>query len=481
NDGGDGLLVAEALCEAGPPDVAVWLYRRDGIGAAPVGANLLDRVHVVRDGDDFAATLARTDLIVDALYGIGARAGLPDDLAAALVAVNERGQERRTLRVALDIPTGVDADTGAADPAAFHADLTVTLGRPKRGLFLPHGLRFAGEIVVDTLDLGEPGVPDDAPRLIGREDAARLLPRREADAHKSDAGALMIVGGSANYFGATTLAGNAALRAGVGLLTLAVPRGILNAVAAQIAEATFIPLPESEWGVIGASERSDLTAEIAAWLAGGRYTALQIGNGIGRNAATLEALNGFFGLGSSRPVTQQGEPAPPGGGPLSMPILFDADGLYWLTTVEGWWDRLRGLDLVLTPHPGEMARLRGVAPREVAAAPWEHAREAARQWGQTVVLKSGHTTVATPEGALWVAPVANPALATAGTGDTLAGTIGGLLAQGLSPADAAILGLWLGSRAGELARTEVGTLPLVASDLPRYLGRAIKELESAED
>ncbi|MDP9374832.1 MAG: NAD(P)H-hydrate epimerase, partial [Chloroflexota bacterium] len=391
NNGGDGLIVAEALLMAGLPAVAVWLYRRGDVGNAPVVPALLERVQVVPEspGAGLAAALAGADLIVDAVYGIGAREGLPGDLAAALEAVNSRGREPGVIRVALDIPTGVDADSGAADPAAFRADLTVTLGRPKRGLYLPPGLRHTGRVVVEPLDLDDGGVPDDAPRLIGRADAARLLPRREADAHKGDAGSLMIVGGSANYLGAPVLSANAALRAGAGLVTVAVPAGILGAVASQVPEATYLALPEAGFGVAG----PDAAPVIAGAL--DRYTALQIGNGIGRAPGTAGFLARLFGL---DPVGA--------GGRLAVPVLFDADGLNWLSTVDRWWEALRGLDIVLTPHPGEMGRLRGGDTVAVTAAPWDAARDAAREWGQTVLLKGGHSVVATPDGGLWVAPLA---------------------------------------------------------------------------
>ena len=164
-----------------------------------------------------------------------------------------------------------------------------------------------------------------------------------------------------------------------------------------------------------------------------------------------------------------------------MPVVFDADGLNLLSEIERWWEKLAGLKLILTPHHGELARLRGVERATISADPWTAARDAAREWGQTVVLKGGYTVIATPSGDLWVTPLANPALASAGTGDTLAGLIGGLLAQGLSTDDAAILGLWLGARAGDLARAAIGTLPLLASDLPPYIAQAIQRTRNRHE
>lgn len=459
NNGGDGLVAAERLVDAGVA-VAVWLYRRAGPGTAPVAANLLERVTVLTDDAALAATLARAGAIVDALFGTGQRDQLPTALADVLRAVNARAAAPGARTVAVDVPTGINADTGAVAEVAFQAELTVTLGRPKPGLYLPPGLRFAGHIVVDTLGLDDTSAPAAAPRLLTRADALARLPRRAVDAHKGDAGSLLIVGGSGNYLGAPALAAGAALRAGAGLVTLAVPRSIAGAVATWHPEATYLPLAEAGWGVVGPEAAGAVRAALD------RYTALQVGNGLGRERPTEQFLSQLFGLAARE-----------GGMRPTVPALVDADGLNWLSTIDRWWEALRGWRLVLTPHPGEMARLRGMETRVVAADPWDVARDAARAWGQVVVLKGGHSVVATPDGTLWVAPQANPALAAAGTGDTLAGLLAGFLTQGLAPADAAILGLYLGTRAGELARAATGTLPLVASDLPWFIGQAIRELE----
>lgn len=482
NNGGDGLVVAEALSAAGVRAVRLWLYGRDDLKGAPVAADLLDRLQPV-GADALAEAVGEADLIVDALYGIGARDTLPEELAAVLTMINARAGDPQLTRLALDLPTGVHADSGTVAGVAFEADLTVTLGRAKRGLFAGAGVRNAGRIIVEALGLTDETLDGDAPRLIGREDASARLPRRADDAHKGDAGALLIIGGSLNYLGAPVLAGHAALRAGVGLLSLAVPRSLLGPIASQIAEATYLPLPEAEWGTVGPEAIKTLREGL------GRYTALQIGNGLGREQATGEFLGRFFAF-----SPQERGKGPVGFRPLAaaeasaseealvkVPTLVDADGLNLLSEVERWWEKVAALQLILTPHHGELARLRGVEREAISAAPWQAARDAAREWGQVIVLKGGYSVVATPDGDLWVAPLANPALAAAGTGDTLAGLIAGLLAQGLTPADAAILGLWIGSRAGELARAELGTLPLLAGDLPRFIACAIRELETGTE
>ncbi|MFN8541171.1 MAG: NAD(P)H-hydrate epimerase [Thermomicrobiales bacterium] len=242
NNGGDGLVIAEGLAAAGLR-VNLWLYHREGLGGAPVADDLIAHLPTIHSGEDTALValqrmLAEATVVVDAIYGIGGRSALAPDLDAALKAANERGRVPGVLTVAVDIPTGVDAATGAVVGTAFVADLTVTFGRPKRGLYQPPGMGYSGAIVIDPLGLDEGELPADTPNLIARDDALDRLPRRTKDAHKGDAGSLLIVGGSRNYLGAPVLSAHAALRAGAGLVTLAVPQSLVAICAPQVPEAT---------------------------------------------------------------------------------------------------------------------------------------------------------------------------------------------------------------------------------------------------
>lgn len=461
NNGGDGLVTAEHLVGAGMA-VTVWCYRRDATGNAPVAGDLLQRVAIASDLSSLGAALDRAVVVVDALFGVGQRADLPPEVVDALKLVNGRRRQLGLTRVAVDVPTGVDADSGAVRNVAFPSDVTVTLGRPKRGLYMPPGFRYAGRIAIDDLNLVDQEAVAGSPRLIDRSSALARLPRRDPSAHKGTAGSLLIVGGSERYPSAPGLAAEAALRAGAGLVTLAVPRNAVAPLAVRAPEAIFLPLDADAAGDIERNAVATLEHELH------RFTAVQLGNGLGQSPAVAALLDALLLGASAR------QPASDGG-----PLVIDADGLNWLATTAEWWRHFRPGRLVLTPHPGEMARLWSCDVGTVTADPWAIAREAAARWGQVVVLKGGHTVVATPDGALWVAEQANPALATAGTGDTLAGTIAGFLAQGLDPQDAAVLGLYVGGRAAELASATVGVLPFVASDLPQAIGAAIRELEVA--
>lgn len=461
NNGGDGLVTAELLAGAGMT-VTLWRYHRDEVGSAPVSATLLQRLPAVTTRPALATALDRASVVVDAVFGAGQRGGLPPEVAAVIRGVNERKRQPGLARVAVDVPTGVAADDGSVSSDAFEADVTITLGCPKLGLYHPPGFRYAGHIHLDDLGLLETVDPPGGPRLIGRTAALARLPLRDPGAHKGSAGSLLILGGSGRYPSAPGLAAEAALRAGAGLITLAVPRPAVAPLAARVPEATFLPLREEADGDIGPGAVATISGQLD------KFRAIQVGNGLGQSPGAQAVLSALL-LDSAL-----GAASAPG-----VPVLIDADGLNWLATIPTWWRRFATSRLVLTPHPGEMARLLGADIERVTREPWAVARDAATTWGQVVVLKGGHTVIASPDGGLWVAEQANPALATAGSGDTLAGVVAGLLAQGLAPEDAAVLGLYLGSRAAELATAATGVLPLVASDLPRCIGAAILELEQA--
>ncbi len=462
NNGGDGVVAARTLASDGF-HVSVWSLapRADAEGANHLGLSALE------SDDALRAALGEADIVLDAILGTGARPGLPANIAAVTKMVNTV-TPRAARVIALDIPTGVDATTGEASDDAIIAHVTITLGSPKRGCLVPPGSRYAGRIVVVDLGLGEPS--DAGPRMTTDGDVRQRIPRRLADAHKSDCGTLLVVAGAVTYVGAPGFVAEAAMRAGAGLATMAVPRAIAGTVAAVVREATLVPLPDDV-------ERAGKL--LGEWMQ--RFTAAVIGPGLGREEETEHFLARLLGIGEARARPQLGF----GGAsqsasrdsilPGSLPLLIDADGLNWLSGVERWWEQISN-PTILTPHPGEMARLTKREPDEIKRQPWQIATEFADQWQKVVVLKGGPTVVAAPGGALWVAPGGNPALATAGTGDVLAGIIGGFLAQGLTPLDAAICGVHVGSRAAERAADAIGVYGMVAPDLLPHIAYAMRDI-----
>lgn len=309
--------------------------------------------------------------------------------------------------------------------------------------------------------------------------AASVLPRRSFGAHKWGVGGLVIVGGSPGFAGALALCAMAAGRAGAGIVNVAVPHGLASVVATAVPEAVAVLLPQGD---------SAATGRRAVELIGEKLeksSAMVIGPGLGQDESADSLLGALFGFGGARGTIGFGgagsSSLDDGGlvGRYKKPLVIDADGLNWLAKHDGWCDRLPANRAVLTPHVGEMSRLLGVAAEEITADPLGTTRAAAKRWRQKVVLKFGYTAVSDGERTL-VAGDAPPSLATAGTGDVLAGMIGAFLAQGLSPIDAAALAIYVGMRAARRVESRTGTLGLVAGDLPLAIAAELALLETRE-
>ncbi len=468
NNGGDGLVVARHLAQAGA-DVTTYVWKRN-IEGDPNWARL-DETDVPRifwaDDDrqqQLASLLAESAIIVDALLGTGGSRPIEGTLAQLLdktrVAVDTRRAPRDgvlveparpadesepgPLVVALDVPSGLNSDTGAVDSHTLPADLTVTLAAVKRGHILLPGPDVVGQLVVGDIGLGRAHYPAEfLPEMATPAKVARLLPARPASAHKGTFGTALITAGSMNYTGAAVLAGQAATRAGAGLVTMAIPQTIYPVVAGWLAEATYLPLPDED-GYLAPAAASAIRAGF------GRATVLLVGPGLGHTESTAAFVRQLL----------QADDLPP--------LVLDADALNILAQQPNWWTLLPA-GCILTPHPGEMARLTGDSTREVQAHRLELAPEMARKWGQVVLLKGAYTVVAAPDGRVMVLPFANPAMAKGGSGDVLAGAIAALRAQGLAPFEAAVAGGYLHGLAGEMAREEMGIAGVVAGDLAGLL------------
>lgn len=317
------------------------------------------------------------------------------------------------------------------------------------------------------------------PQAITEEWAVAALPRREPEAHKWSVGGVVVVAGSPQFAGAAALCCAAAGRSGAGIVSAALPRSIVPVVVGLVPEVTVVILPEGE---------SASVARRAAEAIGERLKqskAIVIGPGLGDDEATAALLNALFGSSAVRGAIGFGSSAgaelDEQGGVIASsgkPAVIDADGLNWLAKQPSWWDRLPRERLVLTPHAGEMARLLETEVANVLADPVGTARDCAARWGQTVVLKGAPTVIADPDGAVMVAET-TPALATAGSGDVMSGSIGAFLAQGLTPMDAAALAAFVGGRAAMRVSRRLGTLGVVAGDLPAAIAEELGALEHA--
>jgi NAD(P)H-hydrate epimerase len=356
---------------------------------------------------------------------------------------------RQPLVVAVDGPTGLNYDTGEVDPLSLWADISVTFAYPKIGHTRFPGADFCGELIV--ADIGAYyEVEQERDRELADPTLIRsLLPSRPRNAHKGTFGKVLIVAGSTAYTGAPVLAAEAAYRSGAGLVTLATPQSIHAIMASKINEATFLPLPDRD-GALSADAFDQIRGAIE------NYTTTLIGPGLTTHARSfIEQL-----------LAQ---------GVKQAALVLDADALNILAEIDQWWTRLPP-HAILTPHPGEMARLTGLGLKEIESDRERVASEFARHWKQVVVLKGAFTIIAAPDGRSILLPFANPALATAGSGDVLAGTIVAMRAQGLPAYEAAICGAYLHGAAGEVAHREIGSAGGLAGDLLMHLPHVAQAL-----
>ena len=461
NNGADGLVIARHLRRWG---VEVCCYVV--LGRPDQDLKMADalpyEVAVLHAADDedlskLSELLASCHVVVDAILGAGRYRRLEGVVSDVAALVNRHRRHRADLHVvAVDLPTGVNPDTGAADENTLVADLTLALCYPKFGIANFPGAAYAGRIVVlgiglptgalDGIDLPVEWMSDSA--------AADSLPGRPLDSHKGTYGHLLIVAGSRNFVGASVLAAMAAHRVGAGLVTLATPESVYPIVASKLTETIHLPLREDADG------RVDVTAaEVIKERLGG-YSALAVGCGLGLSPGTVAFMERLLLAGQD----------------LTMPpVVIDADGLNNLGRCEAWPARLH-TSAVLTPHPGEMARLTSQHTAEVQADRLAIVGSSAAEWRQTVLLKGAYSIVASPDGRQCILPFANPALSAGGTGDVLTGIIGGLMAQGLVPYAAAVLGGYLHGTAGEVVGNSIGRAGVVASDLLLHVPQIIDQL-----
>jgi hydroxyethylthiazole kinase-like uncharacterized protein yjeF len=452
NNGGDGLVAARYLARRGM-GVAVLLLEPGDTLREPASTNL-ERLRArcpgvrIRPFSAPALTreLARADVAVDAIFGTGFR-GVPENASAEAIEAIVRATAPV---VAVDIPSGVNGESAAIEGAAVRADVTVTFGAAKPGVVLLPGAENAG--VVEVVDIGFPGelLTSDT-WLLEPDDVADALPERATDTHKRAAGLVVVIGGSRRMTGAVCLSAEAAYRAGAGLVTVAVPEGILPVVQTRLRETTFLPLPETSEGTIAATmEPLEQGLEAA--------DAVAIGPGMTTNEETAAYVRTLV---RSCPV----------------PLVLDADGL---NAFVGHASELadRRSPAVLTPHAGEFARLAGTTARDVGVDRIGGARKLASETDAVVLLKGSRTVVAAPDGRVLVNATGGPFLATGGTGDVLTGMIAGLIARGADPWLAAGAAAYVHGIAGRLAGAELGDGTTAGDVLERVPAAFLEVLEA---
>lgn len=395
------------------------------------------------------ALLQDSDILVDALLGTGLSSAVAGRYAEAIDSITEADRPV----VAVDLPSGLHADTGKVLGRAVRASLTVTFGLPKLGLYQSNGIDLAGEVAI--VDIGIPPAYIDAVEsrttLITEREVRTYLPKRQPSNHKGTFGHAGIIAGSVGKTGAAAMAARAALRIGAGLVTVAVPTSVNDILEAKLLEAMTVPMPETKARTFSRTAFDRLVAFMAA------RTAVAIGPGLSTHPETVELVQA---------LTKQ----------LDRPAVLDADALNALTGRTALLASCK-TPPIITPHPGEMARLEADAtPQTVNSDRIGTAARFARERGLFVVLKGARTVVARPDGAVAICPTGNPGMATAGTGDVLTGMMVGLLAQGVPSWEAACAATYLHGAAGDLAAAQKGQAGLIAGDVIEEIPYALKLL-----
>ena len=457
-NGGDGLIAARMLRQRGANVSVVCPIPRAGDPlleeCVVAGCSVTSDITT-----ELGEALSKAELVVDALLGTGQSRAIEGPMLEALDIV--RGTTGRPTILAVDLPSGLDSDTGEADPATVAAYVTVALGCVKIGCLTVKGAEYSGGIHVAEIGLGGDGDDGGGVQVLTAGDIQGLLPQRRVISHKGTFGHSLIIGGSEAYRGAPALAALAAARAGTGTVAIAAPDSITASLASRAPEATHIPLTSHpQTGLTGAGAVSQLMASLQIKAP----NAFCIGPGLGRSVGTDSFADVLL-----REL------------PADVSIVLDADALNRIAEKSEWWESLSG-PIVITPHPGEMARLCGTSIEEVQRNRFEIAEAKAKEWGVTVVLKGAYTVIASPDEPPVTCPLALPALASGGTGDALAGIITGFLAQGLSTHDAARGGVYVHGTAAALAAQANSNMTsgLLASDLIEKIPAAMDVIRRGE-
>jgi len=462
NNGGDGFAIARHLGNAGAW-VQVLAVSPDSLrGDAKINFEAYSKCDLV--ATDFSLPRGFPgpgyDIVVDALVGTGFSGPVREEFREAFKYLRNSLTYRIPI-VAVDVPSALNADTGEAAPEACGAEYTVTFASPKRGMFVRDGIGKCGEIWVGDIGSTHEHMLLEFTtncELFTHAEARRKMPRRARDAHKGDAGRVLVIGGSRGMSGAVAMASRASLQIGAGLCLACVPDAILDTVAASVLEATTHPLPCDEKGALAEGGLEDLRSKWA------EMQAVALGPGTGRSASTWDLV---------RAVVRE----------CPAPLIIDADALHALPAIAEEV-KARQAPTILTPHPGEMGVLLGTSAHEVQLDRFGSVEACARKYNAVTVLKGAYSLVCKPPGAddweaspsTWVNPTGNAGMATGGSGDVLTGTVAGLLAQTKDALSATLLGVYLHGLAGDFAFERHGN-GLTARDIAAHLGAALLALD----
>ena len=461
NNGGDGIVIARRLVHAGR-DVNLFLVspQESFTGEACTNLQIAKNLglwikEILTDAElKSDANIANCELLVDAILGTGLRGAVRDPIASVINTINSLS----TPILSVDLPSGLDADTGHPLGTCVQADRTVTIGLPKRGLLVHPGAEFAGKL--EVVDIGFPEQVVDAQGIkvnwTTAQQVSQWLSPRPASSHKGTYGRVLVVAGSTGMTGAAALASEAALRAGAGLVTLATPKHLNPILEGLLPEVMTLALPETDAGSLSVSATSAILE-----FAEKTKSVLAIGPGLSQHPDTVLLVHQLV-----RENREQG---------LDLRMVVDADGLNALSQVPEVISLL-DREAILTPHPGEMSRLTSSSVASLEADRIRTAQQFASEHNLTLVFKGAPTVTGFPNGDVWINSTGNPGMATGGMGDVLTGIIAGLMAQGVSSGRAAALGVYIHGLAGDKTAAALGMPGLIASDVLKAVPQAISSL-----
>ena len=454
NNGGDGFAIARHLRNGGA-EIELFLtgavkdLRGDALFNCELYKKLGGRVNEVNPEIGFRLGRKKPDLVIDALLGTGFMGPVLGLYAEAIDIINSTDVQV----LAVDIPSGVEADTGFVTGSAVIATRTITFGLLKAGLLLPPGRECSGQLVVADIGIPPQFVRKQRIRqyIVGRGDVAECFPERHPTDHKGKAGHVFILAGSPGLTGAAALAAEASMRTGAGLTVVGTPVSLNPVLESKLTEAMTLPLPENRNGCL-CEEAYSACRDRIEWA-----DVLVFGPGVGRDPDTVGLL---------AKVLEK----------LDKPLVVDADGLTLLADNPELLGKL-SRKCVLTPHPGEFSRLTGLSTGAIGADRIGTARKWAKKHGVTLVLKGSPSLTALPDGQVIINSTGNAGLATGGSGDVLTGIIAALIAQGLDATAAAWAGCWLHGAAGETAAAELSQHGMIAGDIIEFLPKVLRELK----
>lgn len=452
NNGGDGFVVARIAARDGANVTVIMMEKKSGLqGDALVNfGKLSNDVNVVSFSKFLKEQKENYDVIVDAMFGTSFYGSLRGKYGFAARWIN---RQKNSLVVAVDIPSGLQGETGSVEGEAVKADITVTFSNPKIGFYLQGAKECTGEVVVKEI-----GIPEKAMKalsknifLVEEADARELIPHRQSNSHKHSVGKIFVLAGSRGMTGAALLCSQSAMKSGAGQVILGIPDSEYSIVAKRTLEVMALGLPSTQEGSVALTAKKEIQQRIN-WA-----DVLLIGCGLSQNNETQQLI---------REIVRE----------TSKPLVIDADGLNALSGHLAILKNRKSKHIVLTPHTGEFSRLTGISSGEIEKNKFQLARRFAEQYNLTLVLKGAPTITATPSGSIFVNSTGNPGMSTAGSGDVLAGIIASLIGQKLSAEAAAVCGVYLHGLAGDVAAENIGMHGMLAGDIIKYLPHTLKTL-----